>query len=118
MLNEPEAARAAFAVEPDEAWRSFGVPLGEFVTHHDKEARTALAALVVKSQGSEFQVAETYAFFGEKDSSFYWLEQARTLHDPGIIYVRRDFLLAPIVSDPRYAALLKRLGMPPVPKDD
>jgi tetratricopeptide (TPR) repeat protein len=118
MLNEPEAARASFEAEPDPSWRSFGLPLGNLVTHHDKEARAALAAIVANSQGSEFQVAETYAFFGDKDKAFYWLEQARTLHDPGIIYVRRDFLLAPLMSDPRYAALLKRLGMPPVSKDD
>jgi len=118
MLNEPEAARASFEAEPDPSWRSFGLPLGNLVTHHDKEARAALAAIVANSQGSEFQVAEAYAFFGDKDKAFYWLEQARTLHDPGIIYVRRDFLLAPLMSDPRYAASLKRLGMPPVSKDD
>ena len=118
MLNEPEAARASFEDEPDPSWRSFGLPLGNLATHHDKEARAALAAIVANSPGSEFQVAETYAFFGDKDQAFYWLEQARTLHDPGIIYVRRDFLLAPLMSDPRYAALLKRLGMPPVSKND
>lgn len=118
MLSEPGAARAAFASEPDPAWRSFGVPLGEFVTHHDNEARAALATLLSNSQGAEFQVAETYAFFGDKDRGFHWLEQARTLHDPGILYVRRDFLLRPLTSDPRFAALLQRLGMPPEPKDD
>src|SRR5439155_5117967 len=117
MLNESEAARASFEDEPDPSWRSFGLPLGNLATHHDKEARAALAAIVANSPGSEFQVAETYAFFGDKDQAFYWLEQAR-LHDSGIIYVRRDFLLAPLMSDPRYAALLKRLGMPPVSKDD
>src|SRR5205807_2569092 len=110
MLNESEAARASFEDEPDPSWRSFGLPLGNLATHHDKEARAALAAIVANSPGSEFQVAETYAFFGDKDQAFYWLEQARTLHDPGIIYVRRDFLLAPLMSDPRYAAFLKRLG--------
>lgn len=118
MLHEPQAALAAFAAEPDPSWRSFGLPLGNLATQHDKEAQTALAALVANSQGSEFQVAESYGFFGEQDKSLYWLEQARTLHDPGLIYVRRDFLLGSLLSDPRYAALLQRLGMPPVPQDD
>lgn len=118
MLNEPEAARAAFEAEPDANWRIIGLPLGEFATHRVTEAQAALAALVAQSQGSEFQVAETYALFGETDKSFHWLEQARTLHDPGIIYVRRDFLLRSLMSDPRYAALLQRLDMPPAPKDD
>ncbi len=118
MLHEPQAALVAFAAEPDPSWRSFGLPLAYHATHQDKQAQAALTALVAKSQGSEFQVAESYGFFGEKDQSLYWLEQARTLHDPGLIYVRRDFLLGPVLSDPRYAALLQRLGMPPVPRDD
>jgi TolB-like protein len=118
MLNEPEAARAAFEAEPDANWRIIGLPLGEFATHRVTEAQAAFAALVAQSQGSEFQVAETYALFGETDKSFHWLEQARTLHDPGIIYVRRDFLLRSLMSDPRYPALLQRLDMPPAPKDD
>jgi adenylate cyclase len=117
-LGDPQAARAAFEAEADPSWRGFGLPLGYLVTHHDQEAWAALAALVAQSAGSEFQVAETYAFFGETDKSFEWLERSRTLHDPGIIWSRRDPLLASIVGDPRYRAFLQQVGMPPVPKDD
>ena len=118
MLGDPAAALAAFQAEPDAAWRSFGLPLAWLATHRPKEAQAALAALLSQSQGSEFQVAETYAFFGETNKSFEWLEEARTLHDPGIIWTRRDFLLASIVSDRRYGAFLERIGMPPVSQDD
>jgi TolB-like protein len=118
QMGDPQAARAAFEAEADPAWRSFGLPLGYLVTHRDQEARAALAALVAKSAGSEFQVAETYAFLGEIDKSFEWLERARTLHDPGIIWSRRDLLLASIVGDPRYRAFLQQMGMPPVLKED
>jgi len=117
-LGDPQAARAAFEAEADRSWRGFGLPLGYLVTHHDQEARAALAALVAQSTGSEFQVAETYAFFGETDKSFEWLQRSRSLHDPGIIWTRRDPLLASIVGDPRYRAFLQQVGMPPVPKDD
>jgi TolB-like protein/Tfp pilus assembly protein PilF len=118
MTGDSASAQAAFQAEPDSAWRSFGPPLASHAAHQDKEAQAALAALVAKSQGSEFQVAEAYAFLGETDKSFEWLEKARTLHDPGIIWIRRDALLASIAGDRRYGALLERLGMPPVPKDD
>jgi TolB-like protein/Flp pilus assembly protein TadD len=118
VLGQPEAARAAFEAEADPSWRGFGLPPGYLVTHHDREARAALAALVAQSTGAEFQVAETYAFFGETEKSFEWLERARTLHDPGILWIRRDPFLVSIVSDPRYGASLQRLGMPPVSKDD
>src|SRR6266436_3845471 len=118
MAGEPQAARAAFAAEADPSWRRFGTPLGYHVTHHEKEAQAALAALVAQSVGSEFQVAETYAFFGQAEKSFEWLERARRLHDPGLVWARRDPLLASIMTDPRYDAFLKRIGMPPVSKDD
>jgi TolB-like protein/cytochrome c-type biogenesis protein CcmH/NrfG len=118
QLGDPQAARAAFEAETDPAWRSFGLPIGYLVTHHDQEARAALAALLAQSAGSEFQVAEAYGFFGETDKSLEWLERARTLHDPGIIWSRRDPLLASIIGDPRYRAFLQQAGMPPVPKDD
>ena len=115
VLGQPEMARAAFEAETDPGWRRFGLPPGYLVTQHVREAR---AALVGESAGAEFQVAETYAFFGETEKSLEWLEQARTLHDPGIIWTRRDPFLASIAGDPRYGAVLQRMGMPPVSKDD
>ena len=118
VLGQPDVARAAFEAETDPGWRRFGLPPGYLVTHHDREARAALAALVAESVGAEFQVAETYAFFGETEKSFEWLERARTLHDPGILWIRRDPLLASIVADPRYSALLQQMAMPQVSKDD
>jgi TolB-like protein len=116
-LGDPQAALGAFEAEADPGWRRIGLPLGYFLTHRNQEAQIALAALVAQSAGSEFQVAETYAFFGESDKSFEWLEQART-RDPGIMWIRRDVLLASIVDDPRFGAFLQQLGIPPVPKDD
>jgi TolB-like protein/Tfp pilus assembly protein PilF len=118
VLGQPQMARAAFEAETDPGWRRFGLPPGYLVTHHDREARAALVALVAESTGAEFQVAETYAFFGETEKSLEWLEKARTLHDPGIIWTRRDPFLVSIAGDPRYGAVLQRMGMPPVSKDD
>jgi len=118
QLGDPQAARAAFEAEADPSWRGFGLPIGYLVTHRDQEARVALAALVDRSAGAEFQVAETFAFFGETEKSFEWLERARILHDPGIIWSRRDPFLASILADPRYRAFLQQMAMPPVSKDD
>jgi TolB-like protein len=118
QLGDPQAALAAFEQEADPAWRGFGLPLGYFATHRMHEAQAALAAQAAEPAGSEFQLAETYAFFGETDKSFEWLGRARSGHDPGIIWSRRDPLFASIVNDPRYHAFLRQADMPPVPKDD
>jgi hypothetical protein len=68
--------------------------------------------LVATAAGSEFQVAETYAYFGEPDQAFHWLEAARARHDPGVLHVRGDPLLRSLISDPRYPEFLRRMKLP------
>jgi hypothetical protein len=46
------------------------------------------------------------------------LEKARTLHDPGVIYFRRDALLESVAKDPRFDAFRERLGVPAVAHGD
>ena len=82
------------------------------------EARTALEALLKESLGSEFQVAEAYCFFGDTDRCFEWLEKARTLHDPGVLYFRRDALLESAAGDPRLEGFREHLGVPALARDD
>jgi TolB-like protein/tetratricopeptide (TPR) repeat protein len=115
MMNDAVAASAAFEGEPAETsnWRLLGLPLGYRVSGDAARAKAALANLLAHSQGAEFQVAEAVAFFGDRDGAFDWLEKARTHHDPGVVWVRHDALLESIARDPRFAAYLKRLGMPP-----
>jgi len=109
--GDRQAAMAAFAAEPSAAWRSFGMPLGFHALNRTAEAGKALAALVANSSGSEFQVAETYAYFGDIDQAFVWLGHARDQHDPGVIVVRRDPMLRPLERDPRYATYLASIGL-------
>ena len=115
VAKDAAAAGAAFEAEPAEssAWRVLGLPLGYHATGDTPRAKAALADLLAQSQGSEFQVAEAVAFFGDRDGALQWLEKARVNHDPGVVWVRHDALLASIAGDPRFAAYLKRLGQPP-----
>ncbi|MBS0579734.1 MAG: TIR domain-containing protein [Proteobacteria bacterium] len=112
QLNQPDAAIAAFEAEPDLTWRRNGLALGYFAAHRQKEAQAALDDLVANSAGGEFQVAEAYAFFGQKDKAFEWLDNARERHDPGIIWTRHDPLFDSLGADPRFAAFLESVHMP------
>jgi tetratricopeptide (TPR) repeat protein len=115
MLKDNAAASAAFGAEPSEAsvWGILGLPLGYHAAGDRGRAQAALTDLIAHSHGAEFQVAEAVAFFGDRDGALDWLEKARLNHDPGVVWVRHDALLESIATDPRFAAYLKRLGMPP-----
>jgi hypothetical protein len=57
-------------------------------------------------------VAEDYAFLGEKDEAFRWLEKAYQLHQEYLIHLRWLATLNSLHSDPRYADLVRRIGFP------
>jgi TolB-like protein len=118
LQGDAKAALNAFEAESDPSWRRIGLPLGYFATNRLPEAQAALNKFLQESAGSEFQVAETYGFFGETAKAFEWLDRAVTQHDPGIIWLRRDALLTSLEADPRYPALLKRIHVPPVSQND
>jgi len=43
----------------------------------------------------------------------HWLDQSVRSHDPGIQWLRGNPFLKSLTADPRYAALLHRLKLPP-----
>jgi TolB-like protein/Tfp pilus assembly protein PilF len=105
-----EAAGAAFEAETDEGWKRIGLPLSYHALHRTAEANAAFALLLSKSAGAEFQIAETYADFGDADQAFKWLDAAVQL-DLGIIWLHNDPLFKGLTRDPRYAVLLRKLKM-------
>jgi serine/threonine protein kinase/Flp pilus assembly protein TadD len=75
-------------------------------------AEEALRQFIVRHETeSPFLVASLYAFRGDADSTFAWLNRAFAARDIGTI----DFLYAPYFSqfraDPRFAAFCKTLGV-------
>jgi serine/threonine-protein kinase len=62
---------------------------------------------------ASYQYAEIYAQRGDKERAFAALDHAWAIHDPGLTTLRVDFLLDPLRSDPRFAAMEKRLDFPP-----
>ncbi len=104
------AAVAEFESESNPGWRLFGLPLGYHAAHRKADADAALKDLLRQSDGAEFQLGETYAYFGDADKAFEWLNRALTA-DPGIIWLRNDPLCAGLVGDPRYQAILRRMRL-------
>jgi len=58
------------------------------------------------------EIAYLYAFLGDKEQTFTWLEKARVERSGGLEPVKIVRALDKWHSDPRYIALLKDLGLP------
>ena len=111
VRGNAEGALAEFQAETNPDWRAFGLPLGYYAVNRKADADTALNKLLARSEDSEFQIAEAYAWFGNSDKAFEYLNKAVT-SDPGIIWLRYDPLLERLQQDPRYQAILKRINLP------
>ena len=61
--------------------------------------------------GDHFLAARYYAQLGEKDAAFAALEKAAALGQ-GVDLIKTDPELDNLRSDPRYADLLRRIGLP------
>jgi DNA-binding winged helix-turn-helix (wHTH) protein/tetratricopeptide (TPR) repeat protein len=58
-----------------------------------------------------FSAALVYIGLGEYDSAFEWLERAYQDRSTYLVYAKTDPLLDPVRSDPRFFALLQRMGL-------
>jgi hypothetical protein len=61
---------------------------------------------------SAYKIAQLYADLGNKDQAFKWLGIAYQERDFNLIGLNTDFLLEPIRSDPRFADLVRKVGLP------
>lgn len=88
---------------------------------HARESQEAVDSLGARfGDYDAYQVAEIQAWRGEKDRAFEWLERAWKQHDGGFVAVlpnncslKCNPLLRNLRGDPRYAALLKKMNLPP-----
>ena len=76
------------------------------------ESDAALNDLIKnESELAAFQIAEAYAYRGDKNKAFEWLERARRQHDPGLGDLLKDPLLENLHDDPRWNAFVRTMGL-------
>lgn len=61
---------------------------------------------------SNFYYGQIYAQLGDKDAAFAALDRAWEVREASLLDVKVNAYLDPLRSDPRYASLVKRLGLP------
>lgn len=113
LQGKPDAALREMQEEKDEGWRLVGLALAHSALGQRDEGDAALQALKDKYAGdSAYQIAQAYAFRGEPDMAFAWLDRAYDQRDAGLSEIKADPLMRGIMRDPRYAALLRKLKLP------
>jgi adenylate cyclase len=72
-----------------------------------------LAVLVRQYQNDQaLQIADVFAFRGEADEAFHWIDRANRQRDDGLYLIKVDPLLKNIEADPRYKAFLRKMNLP------
>jgi TolB-like protein len=77
-----------------------------------QESDAALAELITNdAETAAYQIAEVYAYRGDKDRAFEWLERARRQRDPGLAGLHKDPLLENLRGDRRWNTFLHTMGL-------
>ncbi|HEV3100681.1 MAG TPA: hypothetical protein VGY75_13295 [Candidatus Udaeobacter sp.] len=112
--GDGEAALREAHLEPNDGYRHFELALAHFTRGDSPAADTALAELIARDRNvMAYQVAEVYAWRGENDKAFEWLQISLDTHDTGTVSFFIDPLLRGLQHDPRYNSLLSTIGLPP-----
>ena len=109
----PQQALAEFEKEPNEWGRLTGQAMVYHALGRERDSIAALTELIAKHDtDSAYQIAEAYAFRGEPDKAFEWLDVAYTQRDAGLPEIKTDPLAISLRHDPRFANLLKKMRLP------
>ncbi len=115
LLLEGHASEAlgAFNRSTAEMFRLMGAALATHDMGEVIESRRALDAFITAcANHAAYQVASVYAWQGDIDGAFAWLDRAWTQRDTGLPDITVQPLFRKVRSDPRYDALLRKLNLP------
>lgn len=110
--GDPARARRLADREPLAVFRNQAIVLAEHALGREAEARQALDQLIAESgHYGAFQIAEIYAFLGDFDAAFEWLDRALDQRDGGALLTLAMPVFQPLRDDPRMDVVRERLGM-------
>jgi serine/threonine-protein kinase len=112
--GDGEAALREAELEPNERYQHFELALAHYARGDRPAADAALAELTTKDRNvMAYQVAEVYAWRGETNKAFEWLQISLDNHDTGLLSLLIDPLMRNLRHDSRYSEMLSKVGLPP-----
>ena len=98
--------------ETHETFRLLGLTLVQHARRRPAESDAALQELIEKNAaGAAHQIAEAYAYRGETDLAFEWLERAYAQRDTGVAIMKVSPPLRNLHGDPRWQPFLEKMGL-------
>jgi tetratricopeptide (TPR) repeat protein len=113
MQGRPQDALPEIELVRHPFLRAYLYAMAYYALARKRESDSALRELIAKyHEGGAYQIAEVYAFRGQSDEAFEWLDRAYAQRDSGLIGTKVEPLLKSLHNDPRFAALLMKLNLP------
>ena len=113
LRGDGDTALHEAQLESNDGYRRFELALAHFARGDRAAADAALAEMVANDRNLlAYQIAEVYAWRGETDKAFEWLQISYDNHDTGILTLLIDPLMRGLRGDPRYKAMLEKVGLP------
>ena len=110
--SKNDEALSEMLKEQEPIWHNQGLALAYYAVRDEEKADAALKEVLQKHKEDPFTIAEIYAYRGETDKAFEWLERAYSARDVGLSNMKGDPLLRNLEHDPRYTAFLKKMKLP------
>jgi TolB-like protein/Flp pilus assembly protein TadD len=113
LQGHHDAALAEFRKETLDDGQLEGSAMVHFAAARKAESDAALTE-AIRHNGTSWQseIARVYAFRGEKDRAFEWLDKAYEARDEDLYAIKDDPLFKNLEGDPRYKAFLKKMNLP------
>jgi TolB-like protein/Flp pilus assembly protein TadD len=110
--GDAEQALVEIEKNPSNVYRDVGLVLAYTTLGREAEAQAVLQKLVnQEGEQNPVWVAEAYAWRGETDPAFEWLEKGFVQKDVGLAYLLGNTVFESLWDDPRWVELLQKLKL-------
>jgi TolB-like protein/thioredoxin-like negative regulator of GroEL len=111
--NRPEAALAAFRQNESDAFRLQGQARAEYSLGHAEASQRLLQEYIAEHRNDDpYAIARVYAWRGETDKAFEWLERALVIRQTSMAWLKIDPIFRSMHNDARYKHLLREMHLP------
>ena len=109
-----EYYKEVYSKNPERATTSPQIARIHALSGNKEKAEEILQKVILNSSTDLdfYSIAYIYTALGDRDNAFKWLEKVYEMKSAYLIVIKSDPEWDPLHSDPRYKALLKKMGLP------